>query len=283
MTRDELIAEIQAELAAGRHILLLGPRGMGKSWILGRIAQAHPACFFIPHIGSKKAVLLGIIERLFRDGRLEEFAYFADWRDVEKRIRYRTIEDLRAIVEPHLGDYLIVIDNLELATEKAMIEIVEPLLRGTVLAAADISQKSKERRVRLVADRFRQIEVPPMTHDEIRAMLWELLDRDEYPHWQAIETKVLQLAQGRPGVVADLAEQLRGSTGSLAEVRELSHSATEEVRVNLLFPTTLALMALLFASRYLARGFDDPTMYILAGLAYALGIGLRPVMYRLAK
>lgn len=281
-SRERLLAEIKSHLARGQSVLLLGERGTGKSWLLGRIAQASERAFYIPQVGAKKAVLLQICKRLWHDGRLEEFAYFADWADVDARLRRLTLDELRAVVEPHLADYLVVLDNLELCSEKAILEIVEPLMQATVLAAADVSTRSREKRLAAIANRFIQIEVPPMDKAEVLTMLWDLLDKDEYPHWQAIETKVLSLAQGRPGVVADLAEQLRGSTGSLAEVRALSHSVAEQQRVSLLLPLALCLIAAVFAGRYLARGFDDPTFYILAGLGSAASIALRPLLWRAA-
>lgn len=279
MKRDELIADIQRRLSRGQDVLVTGGRGIGKTWVLRQVLSQEPQAHYIPHIGSKKAVLLAILRRLWEDGHLEEFAYFADWRDVEKRLRGRTLADLRALVEPHLGDYLIVIDNLHLATEKAILEVVLPLLQGRVLAAGRTETKADQRRLSLIADRFHQVELGPLTRAEAQAMLWQLLDRSQYRHWQAIETKVLTTAQGNPGAIADLAARLRGTSGSLAEIRALSHSVAEQYRVNLLWPVGILVIAALFAGRYLARGFDDPTLYILAALAYASTYLLRPIIY----
>jgi len=280
--RAALIADIADHLDDGRHVLLTGPRGAGKSWLLGHVAQTTKRAFYIPSISSKKAVLIEICKRLWHDGRLEDFAYFSVWRDVDKRLRHRTLDELKTIVEPHLASYRLVVDNLELASEKAVLDIIEPLMVAPTLAAADVSKAARKRRVALISDRFVQIELPPLSSLESRAMLWDLLDRSQYRHWQAIETKVLGLAQGQPGVIADLAEQMRGSAGSLADVRELSHSITEQRRVNLLAPTLIGVIALLMASRYLARGLDDPTAYLLAAVAYALSMAFRPLLWRLA-
>jgi len=279
MNRDELITDIQHRLDRGQDVLVTGPRGIGKTWVLDQVLEQEPQALYIPHIGSKKAVLLDIARRLWEDGHLEDFAYFADWRDVEKRLRNRTLADLRALVEPHLADYLIVLDNLHLATEKAMLDVVMPLLQARVLAAGRTETKADQRRLSLIADRFHQVELGPLTKDEARAMLWRILDKSKYRHWQAIETKVLSIAQGRPGAIADLAARLRGTSGSLAEVRALSHSVAEQYRINLLWPVGIAIIAALFAGRYLARGMDDPTLYILAALAYASTYLLRPIIY----
>lgn len=276
MTREELLSDIRSRLERGQPVLLTGPRGAGKTWIL-RHAAGDDA-IYIQHISSKKAVLLEILRRLWEDGHLEDFAYFADWQDVMKRLRGRTIPELAAMIEPHLGAYTVALDNLHLASEKAMLDVVVPLLKARIIAAGRNDTKPEQRRLSYLADRFHEIEVPPLTHAEARAMLWSLLEKGR--NWQIIETKVLGQARGRPGIIADLATRLRGSAGNLDEIRRLSHSAAPVARVNLLVPAIILLVAALFAGRYLARGLDDPTAYILAALAYATTYLIRPLMYK---
>lgn len=116
--------------------------------------------------------------------------------------------------------------------------------------------------------------------NEAQAMLWSLPDRVELQHWQAVQTKILGTAQGRPGMIADLAAQLRGTSVSLAEVQRLGHSVEEERRVNLIWLVGILIIAAHFVGRCLARGLDDPTLYILAAVAYAATYLLRPVIYR---
>jgi len=77
-----------------------------------------------------------------------------------------------------------------------------------------------------------------------------------------------------------MAAQLRGTSGNLAEVRSLSHSVEDEQRINPIWPVGILIIAALFAGRYLARGLDDPTLYVLAAVAYAATYLLRPVIYR---
>jgi energy-coupling factor transporter ATP-binding protein EcfA2 len=280
MSRTELLQDIQGRIERGQPVLILGPKGIGKTWVLQRLAKEFSAAIYIPHISSKKAVLLDLARRLWEDGCLEEFAYFADWADVERRLRPLTIPDLTALVEPHLKDYTILLDNLQLVTEKALLDVVLPLLSARVCAAGRAEARGEERRLNLIANRFHRIELPPLTADEAQAMLWQLLDRSQMRHWQAVETRVLTAANGRPGVIADLAAQLHGTSGSLAEVRSLAHAADYETRVNLLWPVGLVAIAALFAGRYLARSLDDPTLYVLAAVIYATTYLIRPIIYR---
>jgi energy-coupling factor transporter ATP-binding protein EcfA2 len=67
-TRDAFTAEVKNQLAKGRSVLILGERGTGKSYTLGIIAQALPNAIYLPNVSSKKAALMSITERLFKEG-----------------------------------------------------------------------------------------------------------------------------------------------------------------------------------------------------------------------
>ncbi len=281
--RTDLLDDIQRRIDAGQPVLLTGPRGIGKTWLLQRLAEREGRAIFISHIASKKAVLLNIARQLWEDGRIEEYRYFVDWEDVEKGLKRLTVGELAAMIQPLISDYVIILDNLHLLTEKAMLEVVLPLLQAKVAAAGRNDTKVEQRRLGLISDRFFAIEVPPLTTEESREMLWSLLDREKMRNWQAIETKVLSTANGRPGVIADMASQLRGTRGSLAEVRALAHTAEHEHRFNLLAPLIILIIAALFAGRYAVKSLDNPTLYILAMLAYASTYLIRPIMYKVNR
>jgi energy-coupling factor transporter ATP-binding protein EcfA2 len=301
MTRQEFLDEIYAHLAHGRHVLITGERGIGKSHILGRIARERPT-IYISNMGAKKQTLLNVLQCLFEDGRLEDFAYFVDWQDVLKKLRRKTIAQLLNIVSAALsssprpalsadvpsavegtegGHYLVALDDLDTVSERGLLDVILPLMNvAQFLAAANTSTGTRKRRVGLVVDKFKTLDVPPMTTPEARALLWATLNRDQYPHWQVIETKVLNHAAGMPGVVVDLAQALAGTTGSLAEIRDLEHTSGVP-RVNIAFPLAMAIIAAVFAGRYLARGLDDPTLYVLAGIGSALTYMLRPYIWKM--
>lgn len=282
MPREQFLDQVRAYLDKGRHVLLTGERGIGKSHTLGTVAQSRDDAIFIASVRAKRQTLLDILQRLFGDGHLEHFAYFVDWPDVQKKLKHKNIGELQVMTAAALAQhpYLVALDNLDLVTERGMIDVVLPLMNASqFLAAADVSTTTKQRRVALVVDKFKVLNVPPLTSGETRALLWAILDRGRYPHWQIIEAKVLAQAGGLPGVVVDLAQALAGSTGSLAEIRALAHTAAP--RVNVAFPLAMALIAAVFAGRYLARGLDDPTLYVLAGLGSALTYMLRPYVYRM--
>lgn len=279
-TRAQFLEHIQTELPR-RPVLILGGRGAGKTYLLQScLSQLQTPAMYVPAItGAKKTLLLDLGRRLFDDKRLEAFIYFDDWTDVKKRLNRCTVTELAEVIIPHLSAYTLAIDNLDLATEKAIREIVLPFFDSgaRLLMAANDTTKVKRRRVELIANHCVQLDVPPLTRAEARAMLWSTLERDRYRHWQVIESKVLNLYSGNPGVVADLAGQLAGTRGHLADIRALTH--TETPVFDLTWITGIALLSLLMAGRFFARGLNDPTLYILAGLAYAVTIVARPLLW----
>ena len=179
MTRQDFLDQVHAHLAKGRHVLLTGGRGMGKSHLLGTVAQAHADAVFIRSLGAKKQTLLTVLRHSFDAGHLDDFAYFVDWRDVQKKLRRQTVAELQSLATTALAahPYLVVLDNLDLATERTMLDIVLPLMEAAqFLAAADTSTPTKAQRVGLAVDKFKALEVPPLTAAETRALLWAVLN-----------------------------------------------------------------------------------------------------------
>jgi hypothetical protein len=290
--RPGFLQSIHDQLDKSRSVLIYGERGTGKSWVLGSIAQSRPNALYLPNLSSKKTALLAILQRLFKDKKLTDYAYFTDWRNVEPRLSRLTVESLVELARPCMADYILVIDNLDLCTERAIKDVVVPLAQNRLLAAATTGTVTKDKRLSLVRDRFIQLELPPMTDDELRAMLWTLTDREDYDDRRAriLETKILNLAQGRPAVVADLIEQLRThsdstdpavASASLDEIRDLDHTLTDDVRINLIFPLFIGLVAVIAGARFFARGIDDLSLYVIAGMLTAASMAIRPIMWRM--
>ena len=273
-------AQVMAELRQGRSVLVAGPAGSGRSHLLKAIAADAEKVLYVAQIGgAKKAVLLELARQLFQADCLTEYAYYADWEDVRKSLNRLPVGELTEAITPALVEYTLAIDELHRATEKAIKEIVIPLAEAgvTLLLAGDNGSRKKRERLNLVANRCLQLDIPRMSAAEARAMLWSLLDKGQYRHWQAIEAKVLNLYDGRPGLVADLAAQLRGTPGSLKDVRQLVHS--EMVVFDLTLVTIFFGLGLLMAARFFSRGLEDPTLYIIAGSAYAATLVLRPLLW----
>ena len=279
-SRDKLTTTIRRTIKRGQHVLLTGEYGSGRSWMLNRMMEEFPEAINLSLTQSKRAVILTVCQRLFDDGKLAIDA--DDWGAVSKKLRPMTIPQLCDLIDAQLGDYIVFLDDLDKATEKTVEEIVKPLMAAIVLATADISTPSKRKRTASVLDRFKQLDMPPLDQHEAQSMLWSQLDRATIKHAGTIEKKILRIAAGVPGVIFDLCEKLRGSNGSLADIRDIEHSNTQIKRINLGIPMLFAALIFLMASRYIFRGYDDGSLIMLAGVGSVLAsIILRPMIYKM--
>jgi type II secretory pathway predicted ATPase ExeA len=282
-SREELVVTIRRQIKRGQHVLLVGDYGSGRSWMLERMKEEFPDALPLIISQSRRAMILSVCERLFVDGALF-IDGAADWEAATKKLKPLTIPQLVEHIRPHLEGYKFFIDNLENFTERAVEEMVKPLMDGTVLAAADMSTPAKRKRIQGIQDRFRTLTMPPLGEVEARAMLWSQLDRTTIKHDGAVEKRVLRIAQGSPGVIFDLCEQLRGSGGSLADIRELEHSNTPVRRVSLGAPLLIAAAICLMTSRYVVRGYDDHSLIVLAGMGSVVAsVLLRPLIYKMLR
>ncbi|MBV7333947.1 AAA family ATPase [Chloroflexi bacterium TSY] len=282
-SREKLVVTIRRHIKRGQHVLLTGEYGSGRTWMLERMRAEFPGALHLTLSQSKREVILTICERLFDDGLLL-IDDADDWEAATKKLKSHTIPKLIALIAEHMNGLTLILDDLDKATEKTVLEIVKPLLDGIVLAAADINTLAKRRRVQSILDRFKQIEMPQLDEDEARTMIWSLLDREEAKHANTIEKKILRTAQGMPGIIFDMCEQLRGSGGNLAAIRELEHSNVQVRRINLGIPLLFAAIIFLMASRYVFRGFDDNSLILLAGVGSVLAsVLLRPLIYKIMR
>jgi len=271
MSHTELVADIMKELNAARSVLLCGEVGSGKSYTLGHVAQALPNAVYLEKLPLRKQFFLDMAARLHRDGALagdlEQYNMFPEFDDVRKPLARMTLDALGAAMMPSCKNYVIVIDHLQRGTEKSVIEVVKPLLDAGVTlligAAVDADKHLKHVRNRCVC-----LDMPPMTREEAVAMLWSLLNKADYPQSSALESKVLNLYGGKPGVVADLAAQVQGTAGAMADIRNISH--TDSQPFNLTWPVFFIVLGVAAVLRFTSRQLDDPTIYVIAGTAYVM-------------
>lgn len=278
MKRVELIQGILWELSAGRSVLVTGDKGSGKSWLLGSVARQLQGAWYFESVGNKKAQLLEFARKLHQEEQnnpgvmvgeiLEGVAQYPDWSDVEKELKGYGQPELLAAIMPCLAGRVLVFDMLNKATETKINDVILPLINGgvTLLLAGRDEQATDSKILGMVRNKCAQFEMPAFEKEEAVAMLWSLLDKQQFPTWRALEAKVLNLYNGKPGVVADLAAQMSGTAGSMQDVRNISHSDSEPI--NLTWPTFFVVLGLAAVTRFTSRQLDDPTIYVIAGTAY---------------
>lgn len=259
--------------------MLTGCFGAGKSWLLDK-ASTEIQAKNVLHLSlslSRKAFIMAIVERLHTDG--HDLKLDPDWTVAEKVVRKQTVEHLVERITPYISQYTYILDDLERATERTCKDVVEPLLTGVVLAAADISSKTQVKRISPVINHFNTIDIPPLTKAETTAMLWSLANRAQHKRPRFIETQVWNHSRGRPGVVADLIDKL-GTSGTITDVRNLEHDAPGVPYVGLLPALLIVSVIALVVMRYTAHGFRDPYIYVFSASGYT---ALRVLMYPLQR
>jgi serine/threonine protein kinase len=285
--RSQAVAAIHKAVGQGKHVIIQGHSRTGKSHVLDQAAEFQENALVLLS-GSKKAALLDLARQLWEKGNEldEDYTYFTEFEDVQKRLARLTVPELTTVVTDTLASktHVLVVDRLARATEKTVVDVILPLSNSVTILASCTTPltAAQQRRVQLLADRAKRVELPPLTDQEVRNLLWSVLDRDTQKNAAALENKVINLAAGRPGAVVDLAQQLAGG-GGLQEIRELAHSAGEDDRVNLLTPVLIILITVVMGMRYLSRGFDDPAFYLIVSLGYVLVMVLRPILARRRK
>ncbi len=282
--RASLLSRIRSRLRKRQHVLLCGEPGSGKSWLLDQVLAAwenpNTRLIRVNMSSPRKALLLAMAQQLHAHGCNVDADPDADWNEARKQLKQYTVEQLIEIVEPWCKDCLFALDDLHLATERTNQELAF-VFEGIVLAAADDSKATQRRRIQPVINRMHRVEVPPLEKEEAVALLWSQLDRSHYPSWQALQTKVLNVSGGKPGVIMDLIARL-GKGQSIGDIRDLEHSEAGLSFVGLLAPTLMIAMVLVISMRYLSHGFDDPMAYMLAAVAYSVFRVFSPILYRLS-
>lgn len=312
--REDILSTLQENVAKGQHTLLVGPLGIGKSHLLHHFATTleqgsteareqgswgaegpgstgesspspqHPGTpapqhIYLEHVSPIKPALLGLAEQLHADGVLEvegiEATYLA-WDDVRKKLTPLRVNQLAELVIGCMKhqDYVLVLDHLERVTP-TMLPHLNALLDVAVIVAAADELKSSAQRLWWSFDR---IEVPPLTNQQARDLLWQVADPDRIAEPQFFETRVLQQAGGNPLAILTMAAKSHMSDLSAREIRGLHHGAGIDYVP--LTPLLMIIGALIVAARFVALGLNDRDLYVLAGLGYAFFFVMRYFIYR---
>ena len=280
MKRVELIQQIQTELGAGRSVLVIAEAGAGKSWLLGTVAQQLQGAWYFESVGNKKEQLLEFARKLHQEEQntpgvmvgeiFEDVAQYPEWGDVEKELKKYGQPELLAAIMPCLLGRVLVFDMINKATEVKMNDVILPLINSgvTLLMAGRDDQKKESNLLGMVRNKCVQFDMPAFEQAEAVAMLWSILNKQQFPQWRALESKVLNLYGGKPGVVADLASLMQGTAGAMQDIRNISH--TDSQPFNLTWPVFFIVLGVAAVLRFTTRQLDDPTIYVIAGTAYVM-------------
>ncbi len=255
-----LLGRIPVQPTRAPAMLYLGPPGSGRTYALrhhpnGATARHLYADLAQPH----RTMLVGLIE--------------AAGAMVPARVPIPELAEIAALAiqaEPTL----LLLDNLHAASLKTLASVERLMTAAAVVAlAADApSTPTMRRKLERLYPRCEIRELPPLSKQEARALLWQTLNRAALKRPRAVEAKILNEANGNPGVVVKLARRIQRG-----DARELRQIHTPVKRINVGWVVVVAVIAAALVSR---RVLDS---YLAIGLMTALAIGLRPFLWRMIR
>ena len=295
--RDDFVARVTREARKGRHILLTGPVGVGKSAVLDAVIDRLivRSDLVVLHVNEHQAKgqFLEIARGLLESGLLKPSALELNdeldeldpsaiqWLKIKRQAGRLSIRDLTAVIVPVLhankGRVLIAVDDLTGVT---------PTLVAFWLAVCDAAQliscaNEKRKNVAKLWWKMTEIEVPPLSPESARALAQEYMTQTgmlvESP--PLFVGHVVQQANGNPQALADLlADSSKERVVDKARIREMRHAAG--VRYFDFTPVMIIALASVVGARYLAIGTGDTELYIFAGMVAAVVISARVFIFR---
>lgn len=100
------IARLQAQAQRRKSMLIFGPEGVGKTWLMGAFFSSQPLALFVPRTQSPREILLHLVQELDRTGR-KQVATITD-------AGAKSTGTLKALVQRALDQapFLLVLDHL---------------------------------------------------------------------------------------------------------------------------------------------------------------------------
>ena len=184
--REELVEKIAREARKGRHLLLAGPVGIGKSAVLeaaiDRLLVRQARVVLYVHDHQAKGQFLELARGLLEAGLLKPSALELDprldaldpaaleWTKLKRSVNRLSIRDLTAALVPalhaHPGRVLIAVDDLTAVTPTLVAFWLAILDAAQILACASVKKPT----VAKLWWKLAEIEIPPLAPEHARAI-----------------------------------------------------------------------------------------------------------------
>jgi len=296
--REPLIEEARRELKKGKHLLLSGPVGIGKSAVLAKSLDAQPArrVIFRLYDTQAKGQFVGLVQQMLAADMLTAEALqlpekFRDtpgsgieWGHVRRHISRLSIRDLSHAIIPALAEHaehgekpLIAVDDLTFLT---------PTQQAFWLAVFEFAQvagcaSARKSGLKKLWWKMQVLEVPPLAPEVAAAVVKAYIAK----RGVLIESPELYIAHvvrqsgGVPQAIQDMLDaSAKERVVDKRRIREMRHEAG--VRYFDFTPVMIVTGAGLVATRYVALGMGDRMLYVMAGIGAALFLAVRMLLMR---
>jgi len=284
--RDDVVADLVTEIRKGKHVILTGTVGIGKSAVLRKaLEQVSSRIELIIKLHdhqakgqfvemAKQMLSLGIIsaEELDLPVQFQEMAPAAiEWKEIRNRVNRMSMRDLTQAVIPALAKAetkpVIAVDDLTSLTPTQMAFWLAIFDHAQVIGCAS----EKKPRVKKLWWKMKEIVIKPLPAPVIKDMVKQYVTNKgiliESPD-QYI-SHVVKQSGGIPQAIFDMLEESsKERIINKRKVREMRHDAG--VKYLDFTPMVMILGALIVSMRYIGMGTGDKTLYIMGGMGAAL-------------
>ncbi len=294
--RDHLVADLVAEIKKGKHVILIGSVGIGKSAVLRAAldqAQSNIALLIKLRDHQAKGQFVEMARQmldldLITAQELDLPAKFhglpgtqVDWKEVKSQVNRMSMRDLTHAIIPALARSpdkpVIAVDDLTSLTPTQMAFWLAIFDHAQVVGCAS----EKKARVRKLWWKMKELTVKPLPAPVIR----EIVKKYIIAKGVLIESPDLYISHvvkqsgGIPQAIYDmLDESSKESLIDKRKVRAMRHDAG--VKYLDFTPMVMILGALIVSMRYIGMGTGDKTLYIMGGMGAALFLTFRFFIFK---
>jgi energy-coupling factor transporter ATP-binding protein EcfA2 len=292
--RDELVGDVAAEIKKGKHVILSGPVGIGKSAVLrAALAKTTGKLSIILHDHQAKGQFVEMARQMLTLGlvtgkELDLPAEFhdtppaeIDWKEVKNRVNRMSMRDLTQAIIPALARSnekpLIAVDDLTALTPTQMAFWLAIFDHAQVVGCAS----EKKPRIKKLWWKMKEIEVKPLppqvVKDVVKAYIAKKGVLIESPDLYI--SHVVKQSGGVPQAIHDMLDESgKERIINKRKVREMRHEAG--VKYLDFTPMVMILGALIVSMRYIGMGTGDKTLYIMGGMGAALFLTFRFFIFK---
>jgi hypothetical protein len=296
--RETELKELQALVAKGHHVIVLGEPGMGKGELLAELAslpQFHRRAIQVGEACPIRGMLMRLAIALHNRYPLtlkdlpEARGNLRPTKTQLSRILMRSrVGDISRVVIKALADFeeregvpcLLLFEGLERATVRE-VEVLQRLMdvAQCVFAASQLKESHEPLRLGCAL-----VELDPLSQEAICELIESYFSGDGafLEDREAFARRVYRLSGGNPGKALALCK--KAEIEGTAEVLDDELAGEEEGKRYLdMTPFVFVFSALVMGLRYISLGLDDRMLYVFAGLGFAFFYGMRPFIWRLSR
>ncbi len=294
--RDEVVADLVAEIKKGKHVILTGPVGIGKSAVLKAALEqvsGQVDSIIRLHDHQAKGQFVEMARQMLKQDLItakqldlpaalhQTPGSEIDWSEVKNKIQRMSMRDLTQAIIPALAKAenkpVIAVDDLTSLTPTQMAFWLAIFEQAQVIGCAS----EKKPRVKKLWWKMKEIAIKPLPPPVAKQLIQQYITTQgmliESP--EQYISHVVKQSGGVPQAMYDmLDESSKERLIDKRKVREMRHEAG--VQYLDFTPMVMILGALIVSMRYIGMGTGDKTLYIMGGMGAALFLTFRYFIFK---